>query len=143
MLTSDLLATVASIASAQGLKVEITATQIILVPASDKATPEASEAASEAPKDDKYLKANYRNGNVYRAWNLSMFSKESQKSLKLFALLFNDGIHAYQIKKMVAAPAHYTLEDVARCYRFSWIKRNVLDSLKSYTSGLVARIKAI
>jgi hypothetical protein len=146
MIDSNLLATVASIASEKGLKVEITSTQIILVPSSSEAPATASEApATSTESEDKSkgkIVANYRNGNVFRAWNLKHFSKEERKTLQMFALLFNDGFHAYQIKAMTGLP-HLSLEEIARGYRFTALRRCVVESLRTYTVGLIARLKAI
>ena len=60
----------------------------------------------------------------------------------MFALLFNDGFHSYQIAKMAGFPGK-SLESIAREYRFTFVRRNVVDSLRFYTVGLIARIKAI
>lgn len=146
MIDTNLLATVASLASEKGLKVEITSTQIILVPPSSDAPATASGAPATSTETEDNGKskivANYRNGNVFRVWNLKHFTKEERKTLQMFALLFNDGFHAYQIKAMMGLP-QLSLEEIARGYRFTALRRCVVDSLRTHTVGLIARLKAI
>lgn len=137
MLSSNLLATLATFA-AQGLKIEVSETVVTITADKGNDAPKAPEAAS---KDDLIV-AKFKNGSTFRSWNIEHFTKEERKTLQMFALLFNDGFHAYQIAKMAGFPGK-ALESIAREYRFTFIRRNVVDSLRFYTVGLIARIKAI
>lgn len=137
MLSTDLLATLAALAT-KGLKIEVSETVVTITADTPSEAPKAPEAAS---KGDMIV-AKFKNGSTFRSWNIEHFTKEERKTLQMFALLFNDGFHAYQIAKMAGFPGK-ALESIAREYRFTFIRRNVVDSLRFYTVGLIARIKAI
>lgn len=103
--------------------------------------PVTSTVESESRKADSTIQAKYKNGNLYREWNLSNFDKETQKSLKLFTVLFNDGYHAYQIMRMTRFSGN--LESIALRFKFTAIRRNILEEIRVDTFGIIARIKAI
>lgn len=139
MLSSDILSTLATFA-AQGLKIEVSETVVTITADKGNEAPKATETASKGKGEE--IVAKFKNGGIFRAWNIEHFTKEERKTLKMFALLFNDGFHSYQIAKMAGFPGK-ALESITREYRFTFIRRNVVDSLRFYTVGLIARIKAI
>lgn len=139
MLSSNLLATLATFA-AQGLKIEVSETVVTITADKGNEAPKATETARKGKGEE--IVAKFKNGGIFRSWNIEHFTKEERKTLKMFALLFNDGFHAYQIAKMAGFPGK-ALESIAREYRFTFVRRNVVDSLRFYTVGLIARIKAI
>lgn len=132
MLSTDLLSTLATLAS-KGLKIEVSETVVTI-------TADKGEEASKGKGEE--IVAKFKNGSTFRSWNVEHFTKEERKTLRMFALLFNDGFHAYQIAELAGFRGK-SLESIAREYRFTFIRRNVVDSLRFYTVGLIARIKAI
>ena len=143
MLSSNLLATLATFA-AQGLKIEVSETVVTITADKGNEAPTATETATETASKGKgeEIVAKFKNGSTFRSWNVEHFTKEERKTLRMFALLFNDGFHAYQIAELAGFRGK-SLESIAREYRFTFIRRNVVDSLRFYTVGLIARIKAI
>jgi hypothetical protein len=139
MLSSNLLATLATFA-AQGLKIEVSETVVTITADKGNEAPKAPETANKGKGE--MIVAKFKNGGIFRSWNIEHYTKEERKTLQMFALLFNDGFHAYQIAEMAGFPRK-ELECIAREYRFTFIRRNVVDSLRFYTVGLIARIKAI
>lgn len=139
MLSSNLLATLATFA-AQGLKIEVSETVVTITADKGNEAPTATETASKGKGEE--IVAKFKNGSTFRSWNVEHFTKEERKTLRMFALLFNDGFHAYQIAELAGFRGK-SLESIAREYRFTFIRRNVVDSLRFYTVGLIARIKAI
>ena len=139
MLSSDLLSTLATLAS-KGLKIEVSETVVTITADKGEEAPKGTETASKGKGEE--IVAKFKNGSTFRSWNVEHFTKEERKTLRMFALLFNDGFHAYQIAELAGFRGK-SLESIAREYRFTFIRRNVVDSLRFYTVGLIARIKAI
>lgn len=84
----------------------------------------------------------YKNGTVFRSWNRSAFDKDEQRSLELFALLFNNGFHSYEILDMVGK-TNSGYVNVIKTYTFSQIKKMVLANIDITSSALIQQINMI
>ncbi len=160
---ASILATLGNLA-AQGLRVDVSSTQITILPATVEAAPVAAPVAQEAAPapvatSSNLLEIRTIRGHVLRSYNLDNLSANDRKIARMMQVCVSEGMHLWEIPHAIYCASNgqcptippdissvglYLTYDPIRCgWKASYVRQALIDYVKARENRLIARLKSI